>query len=150
MMSSRAWSFGYRAWVLKGPRRGQSRHRASTSWSRRCPFPREPPPLQAACGPHRRGDRWYGSGRAFELEPHQEETWKLSTDHQFIEKVRDVGGLYLNPPAKAMVLCLDEKSQIQALTRSAPILPCLPTTPARRTYDYVPARLAVAGCGRFR
>ena len=75
--------------------------------------------------------------RAFELKPHLEETWKLSTDPQFIEKVRDVVGLYLNPPEKAMVLCVDEKSQIQALDRSAPILPILPTTPARRTHDYV-------------
>jgi hypothetical protein len=66
-----------------------------------------------------------------------EETWKLSTDPQFIEKVRDVVGLYLNPPEKALVLCVDEKSQIQALDRSAPILPILPTTPARRTHDYV-------------
>ncbi len=71
------------------------------------------------------------------LKPHMEETWKLSTDPQFIEKVRDVVGLYLNPPAKALVLCVDEKAQIQALDRSAPILPILPTTPARRTHDYV-------------
>jgi transposase len=75
--------------------------------------------------------------RAFGLKPHVEETWKLSTDPQFIEKVRDVVGLYLNPPEKALVLCVDEKSQIQALDRSAPILPILPTTPARRTHDYV-------------
>jgi transposase len=59
--------------------------------------------------------------RAFGLKPHVEETWKLSTDPQFIEKVRDVVGLYLNPPEKALVLCVDEKSQIQALDRSAPI-----------------------------
>ena len=75
--------------------------------------------------------------RAFGLKPHLEETWKLSTDPQFIEKVRDIVGLYLNPPEKALVLCVDEKSQIQALDRSAPILPILPTTPARRTHDYV-------------
>jgi len=75
--------------------------------------------------------------RAFGLKPHLEETWKLSTDPQFIEKVRDVVGLYLNPPEKALVLCVDEKAQIQALDRSAPILPILPTTPARRTHDYV-------------
>ena len=75
--------------------------------------------------------------RAFGLKQHIEETWKLSTEPQFIEEVRDVVGLYLNPPEKALVLCVDEKSQIQALDRSAPILPILPTTPARRTHDYV-------------
>jgi transposase len=61
--------------------------------------------------------------RAFGLKPHVEETWKLSTDPQFIEKVRDVVGPYLNPPEKVLVLCVGEKSQIQALDRSAPILP---------------------------
>jgi transposase len=75
--------------------------------------------------------------RAFELKPHLIETWKLSADPQFIEKTRDVVGLYLDPPEKALVLCVDEKSQIQALDRTAPCLPILPTTPARRTHDYV-------------
>src|SRR5215207_9935094 len=75
--------------------------------------------------------------RAFGLKPHLQETWKLSTDPQFIEKVRDVVGLYLDPPERALVLCVDEKSQIQALDRTAPSLPMLPTTPARRTHDYV-------------
>jgi hypothetical protein len=65
------------------------------------------------------------------------ETWKSSTDPQFIEKVRDVAGLYLDPPEKALVLAVDEKSQIQALDRTAPCLPILPTTPARMTHDYV-------------
>jgi transposase len=65
------------------------------------------------------------------------QTWKLSTDPQFIDKVRDVVGLYLDPPDKALVLCVDEKSQIQALDRTAPIVPVLPTIPARRTHDYV-------------
>ena len=65
------------------------------------------------------------------------QTWKLSTDPQFIDKVRDVVGLYLDPPQAALVLCVDEKSQIQALDRTAPSLPILPTTPARRTHDYV-------------
>jgi hypothetical protein len=69
--------------------------------------------------------------------PHLVETWKLSTDPQFIDKVRDIVGLYVDPPAGALVLCVDEKSQIQALDRTAPILPVLPTTPARRTHDYV-------------
>jgi transposase len=75
--------------------------------------------------------------RAFGLKPHLQETWKLSTDPQFIDKVRDIVGLYLDPPAAALVLCVDEKSQIQALDRTAPSLPLLPTTPARRTHDYV-------------
>jgi transposase len=75
--------------------------------------------------------------RTFGLKPHLQETWKLSTDPQFIDKVRDIVGLYLDPPAAALVLCVDEKSQIQALDRTAPSLPILPGTPARRTYDYV-------------
>jgi transposase len=75
--------------------------------------------------------------RAFGLKPHLVETWKLSTDPQFIEKVRDVVGLYMSPPENALVLCVDEKSQIQALDRTAPCLPMLPTTPARQTHDYV-------------
>jgi transposase len=74
--------------------------------------------------------------RAFGLQPHRQETWKLSKDPLFIEKVRDVVGLYLNPPERAVVLCVDEKSQIQALDRSAPILPLLPGTPQRATHDY--------------
>jgi transposase len=75
--------------------------------------------------------------RAFGLKPHLLETWKLSTDPQFIAKVRDVVGLYMNPPEHALVLAVDEKSQIQALDRTAPCLPVLPTTPARMTHDYV-------------
>ena len=74
--------------------------------------------------------------RAFGLQPHRQETWKLSKDPQFIAKVRDVVGLYLNPPERAVVLCVDEKSQIQALDRTAPILPMLPGTPQRATHDY--------------
>jgi transposase len=74
--------------------------------------------------------------KAFGLQPHRQETWKLSKDPLFIEKVRDVVGLYLNPPERAVVLCVDEKSQIQALDRSAPILPMLPGTPERATHDY--------------
>jgi transposase len=74
--------------------------------------------------------------RAFGLQPHRQETWKLSKDPQFIEKVRDVVGLYLDPPERAVVLCVDEKSQIQALDRTAPILPLLPGTPERATHDY--------------
>jgi transposase len=74
--------------------------------------------------------------QAFGLQPHRQETWKLSKDPQFIDKVRDVVGLYLNPPERAVVLCVDEKSQIQALDRTAPILPMLPGTPQRATHDY--------------
>ena len=74
--------------------------------------------------------------RAFGLQPHRQETWKLSKDPLYIDKVRDVVGLYLAPPERAVVLCVDEKSQIQALDRTAPILPLLPGTPARATHDY--------------
>jgi transposase len=75
--------------------------------------------------------------RAFGLKPHVVQTWKLSTDPQFVEKVRDVVGLYLDPPAKTLVLCVDEKSQMQALDRTAPMLPMMPGTPARRTHDNI-------------
>jgi transposase len=74
--------------------------------------------------------------RAFGLKPHLVDTWKLSTDPQFIAKVRDIVGLYLDPPQNALVLAVDEKSQIQALDRTAPIAPAMPTTPARMTHDY--------------
>jgi len=74
--------------------------------------------------------------RAFGLQPHRSETWKLSRDPLFIEKVRDVVGLYLDPPERAVVLCVDVKSQIQALDRTAPILPMLPGTPQRASHDY--------------
>jgi transposase len=74
--------------------------------------------------------------RAFGLKPHLVDNFKLSPDPLFIEKVRDVVGLYLNPPEAAVVLCVDEKSQIQALDRTAPVLPLIPGTPERRTHDY--------------
>ena len=74
--------------------------------------------------------------RAFGLQPHREETFKLSTDPLFVEKVRDIVGLYLNPPLKALVLCVDEKSQIQALDRTQPLLPMNFGVAARRTHDY--------------
>ena len=73
---------------------------------------------------------------AFGLQPHRQERFKLSKDPQFIEKVHDICGLYLNPPERAVVLAIDEKSQIQALDRTAPILPMLPGTPERATHDY--------------
>jgi len=74
--------------------------------------------------------------RAFALQPHRTETFKLSRDPLFIEKVRDIVGLYMDPPDKAMVLCVDEKSQIQALDRTAPLLPMRPGQIERRTHDY--------------
>jgi len=75
--------------------------------------------------------------RAFALQPHRFESFKLSTDPLFIEKVRDIVGLYLNPPDHALVLCVDEKSQIQALDRTQPLLPLRPGQIERRTHDYV-------------
>ena len=74
---------------------------------------------------------------AFGLQPHRQETFKLSTDPLFVDKVRDIVGLYLDPPTKALVLCVDEKSQIQALDRTQPILPLAPGIPERRTHDYM-------------
>ena len=73
---------------------------------------------------------------AFGLQPHRVETFKLSSDPHFVDKVRDIVGLYLSPPDRALVLCVDEKSQIQALDRSQPVLPMLPGAPERRTHDY--------------
>jgi transposase len=75
--------------------------------------------------------------RAFGLAPHKQDSWKLSKDPLFVEKVRDVVGLYLNPPERAVVLCVDEKTQIQALNRTAPVFPMMPGTPARASHDYV-------------
>ncbi len=74
--------------------------------------------------------------RAFGLKPHRTETFKLSTDPLFVDKVRDVVGLYLDPPDRALVLCVDEKSQVQALDRTQPLLPMEPGKPERHTHDY--------------
>jgi transposase len=74
--------------------------------------------------------------RKFDLKPHLQDGFKLSTDPLFVEKIVDVVGLYHNPPEKAVVLCTDEKSQVQALDRSQPVLPMVPGTPERRTHDY--------------
>lgn len=74
--------------------------------------------------------------RAFALQPHRSETFKLSRDPLFIEKVRDIVGLYLDPPERALVLCVDEKAQIQALDRTQPLLPLRPGQVERRTHDY--------------
>jgi transposase len=75
--------------------------------------------------------------KKFDLKPHLQDSFKLSTDPQFVEKVVDVVGLYHNPPERAVVLCVDEKSRIQALDRSQPVLPMMPGMPERRTHDYV-------------
>lgn len=75
--------------------------------------------------------------RAFGLAPHKQDSWKLSKDPLFVEKVRDVVGLYLDPPERAVVLCVDEKTQIQALNRTQPVFPMLPGVPARASHDYV-------------
>ncbi len=75
--------------------------------------------------------------RRFDLKPHLTGTFKLSTDPLFVEKVVDVVGLYRHPPERAVVLCVDEKSGIQALDRSQPVLPMMPGVPERRSHDYV-------------
>ena len=75
--------------------------------------------------------------RAFELKPHRAETFKLSRDPRFVDKLFDVVGLYLNPPEHAVVFCVDEKSQVQALARTQPVLPMMPGMPERPTHDYV-------------
>jgi transposase len=75
--------------------------------------------------------------RAFELQPWRAESFKLSTDPLFIDKLYDICGIYLDPPERAVVLCVDDKSQIQALDRAQPILPIMPGTPERRSHDYV-------------
>jgi transposase len=75
--------------------------------------------------------------RAFSLQPHRVERFKLSSDPFFVEKVRDIVGLYLNPPERALVLCVDEKGQIQALDRTRPILPLRPGVPERQSHDYI-------------
>jgi transposase len=78
----------------------------------------------------------HGVWQRHDVQPHRVEKFKLSNDPKFEEKVRDVVGLYLNPPDRALVLCVDEKSQIQALDRTAPILPLRPGLPERQTHDY--------------
>ncbi len=104
----------------------ESTPRDATHWSTRTLA------KQLAVSPSAVGRIW----RAFGLQPHRTETFKLSKDPLFIEKVRDIVGLYLDPPDRALVLCVDEKSQIQALDRTAPILPMAIGLPERRTHDY--------------
>jgi transposase len=91
--------------------------------------------MAAACGLSRA--TVHRVWRAFGLQPHRVETFKLSSDPAFVEKVRDGVGLYLNPPDRALVLCVDEKTEMQAVERTQPILPMRPGQPERRTSDYV-------------
>jgi transposase len=104
----------------------ESTPKNATHWSTRS--------LAAACGVSR--SSVHRVWQAFALAPHRSETFKLSRDPLFIDKVRDIVGLYLDPPDKALVLCVDEKSQIQALDRSQPILPMRPGQAERRAHDY--------------
>jgi transposase len=105
----------------------ESKPADATHWSTRS--------LATACGLSR--SAVHRIWRAFALQPHRTETFKLSTDPLFVEKVRDIVGLYLTPPDRAVVLCVDEKSQIQALDRTQPLLPLRPGQVQRRTHDYV-------------
>jgi len=100
--------------------------KGATHWSRR--------EMAKSCGLNREtiGRIW----KAFGLQPHRTETFKLSKDPLLVEKVRDIVGLYLSPPENAVVLCVDEKSQIQALDRTQPLLPMSPGQVERRTHDY--------------
>jgi transposase len=98
----------------------------ATHWSRTSMAQR------AGLSPSTIGRIW----RKFDLKPHLQDGFKLSTDPLFVDKIVDVVGLYHNPPEKAVVLCTDEKSQVQALDRSQPVLPMVPGTPERRTHDY--------------
>jgi transposase len=105
----------------------ETRPAAATHWSTRA--------MAQACGLSR--STVHRIWHAFALQPHRTEAFKLSTDPLFIEKVRDIVGLYLHPPDKALVLCVDEKAQIQALDRTQPLLPMRPGQVERRTHDYV-------------
>src|SRR5688572_9176456 len=100
--------------------------RGETHWSRRSMA------RSVGLSPDSIGRIW----RAFGLQPHLSETFKLSPDPQFIDKIRDIVGLYLSPPANSVVLCVDEKSQIQALERTQPMLPLRPGQVERRSHDY--------------
>ena len=134
---------GWTGWSMSLGRAGRRRScwtRSRRWWWRRWRRRRRMPPTG-------RGRRWRrGPGcrkstigriwRRFDLKPHLVDGFKLSTDPLFVEKVVDVVGLYHNPPERAVVLCVDEKSQMQALDRSQPVLPMMPGMPERRTHDY--------------
>ncbi len=122
-------------------RRGRSRtSRSRRWWTARCRSDRRAPrtgacgrwPKPLACQPR----PWAGPGAPLAC-PHRAETFKLSTDPLFAEKVRDVVGLYLAPPDRALVLCVDEKSQVQALDHTQPLLPLRPGQAERHTHDYI-------------
>ena len=139
--------FAVRRWAGWPTSRGRAGRRRSC-WTR---WKRSSPPRWRRCRPMPRtgpGPRWPSAAglskstigriwRKFDLKPHLTGTFKLSTDPLFVEKVVDVVGLYRNPPERAVVLCVDEKSGIQALDRSQPVLPMMPGTPGRRSHDYV-------------
>jgi transposase len=133
---------GWRAWSTSRGRVGRPRSRWSRWrrwWSPRWRRPQERDALVAgldgqAVGPVQVDDRTDLAD--LRAQAHRADTFKLSADPLFIEKVYDVVGLYLNPPESAVVLCVDEKSQIQALARAQPVLPMMPGMPERRTHDY--------------
>lgn len=104
----------------------ETKPKNATHWSTRS--------MAARCGLS--NDSIHRIWKTFGLQPHRSESFQLSTDPEFVEKVRDVVGLYVSPPQNALVLCLDEKSQIQALERSQPIFPLAPNQAERRTSDY--------------
>ncbi len=130
--------------LLDEPRPGAPRQVTDAQLERVITFTRESTPANAThwstrlmarrCGMSQRASS--RSWRALALQPHRRETFKLSRDPLFIEKVRDIVGLYLNPPDRALVLCVDEKAQIQALDRTQPLLPMRPGQGERRTHDY--------------
>ena len=117
MSSSRRWL------ITAGRRRG---------WGSRTGRPGSWPPSWGSRSP-----AWRGSGGSGSIQPHRIETFKFSTDPELEAKVRDVMGLYLAPPENAVVVSVDEKCQIQALDRTAPMLPLRPGLAARRTHDYI-------------
>lgn len=130
--------------LLDEPRPGTPRKVSDKDVERVLTMTLESPPQRRHALEHSCGSRPIGLSRstisriwrAFALQPHRSETFKLSKDPLFIETVRDIVGLYLNPPDRALVLCVDEKSQIQALDRTQPLLPMRPGQAERRTHDY--------------
>jgi len=130
--------------LLDEPRPGTPRKVSDKDVERVLTMTLESPPQRRHALEHSCGSRPIGLSRstisriwrAFALQPHRSESFKLSKEPLFIETVRDIVGLYLNPPDRALVLCVDEKSQIQALNRTQPLLPMRPGQAERRTHDY--------------